>query len=339
MNNTKHRILVVGVGSIGERHTRCFLASGRSAVGICEPDEGKRNAVAEKYAIDGAYARLDEALAQPWDAVLVATPAHTHIPIATQVANQGINLLIEKPLSTSLDGIEALRTLVKEKGLIAAVGYQYRSHPAIRAMKDALDSGRFGKPLQVYGAVGQHFPFYRPAYREVYFARREHGGGAIQDAITHLLNLAEFLAGPITRLAVDADHQALDGVTVEDTVHVLARHGNTMANYALNLYQHPNETQITVVCEKGTLRFELQQKRWRAMTEPEGTWEDHVYELKDRDSWYVAHADAFLDVLEGKAEPLCALDDGIQTLRVNLAALQSAETKTWQDVGDSHRTK
>jgi predicted dehydrogenase len=324
--------LVVGVGSIGERHTRCFLATGRAVAGICESNGERRAAVAEQYAVEGAYEQLDEALAQLWDAVLVATPAHTHIPIATQVAQRGINLLIEKPLSASLEGVDELKALVAGQGLIAAVGYQYRAHPGVRAMKEALDSGRFGKPLQVYGAVGQSFPFYRPAYRDVYFARREHGGGAIQDAITHLLNLAEFLAGPITRLAVDAGHQSLEGVTVEDTVHVIARHGDVMANYALNLYQHPNESQITVVCERGTLRFELHQKRWRSMTEPEGPWEDHVYELKDRDSWYVAHADAFLDVLEGKAEALCTLDDGIQTLRVNLAALRSAETLTWQRI-------
>lgn len=333
MSNAKHRILVVGVGSIGERHTRCFLATGRAEVGICESVAERREAVARQYAVAGAYGSLDEALAEPWDAVLVATPAHTHVAVALEVAHRGINLLIEKPLSTSLDGIEALQALVREKGLIAAVGYQYRAHPGVRSMKEALDSGRFGKPLQVYGSIGQSFPFYRPAYRDVYFARREHGGGAIQDAITHLLNLAEFLAGPITRLAVDADHQSLEGVTVEDTVNVIARHGDVMANYTLNMYQHPNETQITVVCERGTLRFDLQQKRWRAMTEPEGTWEDHVYELKDRDSWYVAHADAYLDALEGKAKILCALEDGIQTLRVNLAALESAETQTWQRVG------
>ncbi len=324
---------MVGVGSIGERHTRCFLATGRAEAGICESVVERRDAVARQYGVAGAYASLDEALAEPWDAVLVATPAHTHIAVALEVARRGLNLLIEKPLSTSLDGIETLQSLVREKGLIAAVGYQYRAHPGVRSMKEALDSGRFGKPLQVYGAIGQSFPFYRPAYRDVYFARREHGGGAIQDAITHLLNLAEFLAGPITRLAVDADHQALEGVTVEDTVNVIARHGDVMANYTLNMYQHPNETQITVVCERGTLRFDLQQKRWRAMTEPEGTWEDHIYELKDRDSWYVAHADAYLDALDGKANVLCPLEDGIQTLRVNLAALESAETQTWQQVG------
>lgn len=330
--NDRHRILVAGVGSIGERHVRCFLATERAEIGICEPDAAKRNDVAGRYPVNPVYAQLDEAWNTPWDAVLIATPAHTHIPLAQNVARHGVNLMIEKPLSTSLEGVEELRKTVAGKGLIAAVGYHYRAHPGLREMKAALDSGRFGKILQLYGIVAQHFPFYRPAYRDVYFADRKHGGGAIQDAITHLLNLAEWLAGPITRLAVDADHQALDGVTVEDTVHVLARHGALPANYCLNLYQHPNESHITIVCQKATLRFELQQHRWRCMTEPEGPWEDHVHTLSDRDAWYVANAHAFLDAIDGKAPPLCTLDDGIQTLRVNLAALKSADTAAWQEV-------
>ena len=147
-----------------------------------------------------------------------------------------------------------------------------------------------------------------------------------------MLNLAEWLAGPITRLAVDAGHQKLEGVDVEDTVHVLARHGRTMANYALNLYQHPNESQLTIVCEQGTLRFELHRGRWRVMTEPEGPWEEHPCPLEDRDAWYIANANALLDALEKKTAPPCTLEAGIQTLRVNLAALESWKTQTWQDI-------
>ena len=68
------------------------------------------------------------------------------------------------------------------------------------AMKAALDSGRFGRPVQLVAVCGQHFPTYRPAYREIYYRDRATGGGAIQDAITHVLNLGEWLIGPVDRL-------------------------------------------------------------------------------------------------------------------------------------------
>lgn len=335
MSVSKHRILVIGVGSIGERHVRCFLATDRVEIGICEINPELRETVAKRYNLIEVYGDLSTALAQPWSAALVATPAHTHIPIATEVARAGIHLLIEKPLSTSLDGIEALQRLVAEKQLLAAVSYNHRAHPGAMAIKAALDSGRFGKPLQLYMASGQHFPFYRPAYRDIYFADPKQGGGAIQDSITHTLNLAEWLVGPITRLAADAAHQYLDGVTVEDTVHIIARHGAVMATYATNMYQAPNESCITVVCEKGTVRFELHEKRLRFMTEVEGPWEETLHELPDRDAWYVRNANFFLDALEGTSPPLCTLDEGLQTLRVNLAALRAVESGTWQTIGDN----
>jgi len=333
MTDQKHRILVVGSGSIGERHLRCYQATGRAEVAVCELDADRCTSVADRYNIADRYFDVGEALSNSWSAVLIATPAHTHIPIAMQAAEAGNHLIIEKPLSTSLDGIEQLQALLEKKQLTAAISYQLRSHPVIRSMKEALASGKFGNPLQVYAVSGQNFPFYRPAYRDTYFADRRTGGGAIQDAITHMLNMSEWLVGPISRLCVDAQHRSLEGVSVEDTVHVLARHGDLMANYAMNMYQFPNDTHLTVVCEKATVRYEGSLQRWRYMTEPNGEWQDWEHCFEDRDGSYIANANAMLDVLEKKCEPLCSLEDALQTLRVNLAALRSAETCEWEQVG------
>ncbi len=332
MDKKQHRILVVGVGSIGERHVRCFLATGRVAVGICEVNESLGNTVAERYGLDEVFSALETAQESSWDAVLIATPAHTHIPIALAVAKQGIPLLIEKPLSTSLEGVDELHALVKEKNLLTAVSYNYRAHPALAAMKAALDTGRFGTPKQLYALCGQNFATYRPAYADVYFADRAQGGGAIQDSLTHILNMGEWLLGPATQVLADASHQVLAGVNVEDTVHVIARHGDVPAIYTMNMYQQPNETTLTVVCEKGTLRFEVHRCRWSWMDTVDGQWQEEDFAFQDRDDWYVLNANAFLDALEGTCAPLCSLEEGIQTLCCNLAMLASADATPWRDV-------
>ena len=332
MDKKRHRILIVGVGSIGERHVRCFLATGRVVVGICELNAQLLDAVAERYDIKEAFATLETALDSSWDAVLIATPAHTHIPIALTVVKQGIPLLIEKPLSTSLDGVDELLALANEKNILTAVSYNYRAHPALAAMKAALDSKRFGAPKQLYALCGQHFATYRPAYADVYFADRAQGGGAIQDSLTHILNMGEWLLGPLTQVLADAGHQVLAGVDVEDTVHVIAHHGDVPASYTMNMYQQPNETILTVVCEKGTLRFEVHRCRWSWMDTVDGQWQEEDFAFKDRDDWYILNANAFLDALEGTCAPLCTLEEGIQTLRCNLAVLASADATPWQDV-------
>ncbi len=315
------KILIVGTGSIGERHVRCFLATGRAEVSICEPNSELCSKITKEYPVVNSFSDLHLALEKRWDAALVATPAHTHIPISLEIANRGVHLFIEKPLSTTMDGIDVLMDRVNEKSLIAAVAYVWRAHPGIEWLKSVVLDGRFGDLKQQTITSGQHFPFYRPAYREIYYTDREKGGGAIQDCLTHPLNFAEYLAGPITKIVADSDHQVLDGVTVEDTVHVLARHGETMGCYSVNQYQAPNETTVTLVFERGTARFEVHENRCGWMTEPGGTWNDVPLPEMDRDEWFTRQANLFLDVLERKSEPLCTLEEALGTLIATLKIL------------------
>jgi predicted dehydrogenase len=327
-----HNILVVGVGSIGERHVRCFLKTGRAAVSVCEVNSILRDEVCTRYQIQNAYADLDAALAEPHDAVVIAVPADSHVAIAQKALAAGCNLLIEKPLSVSMDGVHELSQEAASKGQIVGVGYVYRAHPALEAMQHAIASGSMGKPVQLVAVCGQHFPTYRPAYRNTYYASRATGGGAIQDALTHIINAGEWLVGPIDRLVADADHTIIDDVTVEDVAHVLARHGNVLASYALNQFQSPNEVTITVVCEHGTARFEYHNHRWRRMLRPDGHWEDEIAQGIERDTAFVRQANSFLDAIERRGALLCDFDAGLQTLRVNLAAIDSVECGTWKDI-------
>jgi predicted dehydrogenase len=327
-----HRVLILGVGSIGERHLRCFRATGRAELSFVEINDSLRQAVAERYGIRHAYARLEDALADRPTAAVIATPAPLHVPLALRLAEAGVHLLIEKPLSTSLEGVDRLRQSVAHRGVVAAVAYVYRVLPGLAAMRAALAEGRFGRPVQLVAVCGQHFPTFRPAYRTIYYTDRAQGGGAIQDALTHVINAGEWLIGPVDRVLADAAHQILEGVTVEDTVHVLTRQGTALGSYSLNQHQAPNEFTITVIGDRGTTRCEFHENRWRWMTQPSGTWHDEPYPPVDRDTPFVTQAHRFLDAVEGKAVPPCSLEEGIQTLRVNLAALASAEMGSWQTI-------
>jgi len=325
-------ILVIGVGSIGERHLRCFQSTGRCSLVLCEPMTERREKVSAKYGVR-AYATVEEALdVRRYNTAIIAAPAPSHVPIATQLTQHDMHLLIEKPLSVSLDGIENLRQLVSKQQTQVAIGYSMRSYPALAEMKKAIDSGRLGKPVEIVVTAGQHFPFYRPAYREIYYTDQSQGGGAIQDCATHFLNTGEWLAGPITSLVTDAEHCVLKDVDVEDTVHLITRHGTVMGSYSINQHQHPNECRITVICDSGAARFELSGHRWLTASEPGGEWRlEGEFEV-DRDSAYIRQANRFLDQIDGKNGPTCSLDEGIQTLKVNLAALHSWKTRQWVDI-------
>lgn len=320
-----HRMLIIGVGSIGERHLRCFQQTGRCAVALCETQPKLRAEVAQRYGVDDAYGDLDAVPFERFDAAVICTPAPHHVPMAAVLAEAGLHVLIEKPLSISLDGIDRLKAILQQRGRIGAIAYVNRAHPALAQMKRALDEGRFGEPRQIVSVSGQHFPTFRPAYREIYYTKHETGGGAIQDALTHSLNAGEWLVGPIDRLAADAAHQALEGVEVEDTVHLLARHGDVLGSYSLNQFQAANESFIQVNAAQGSCRYEPRHQCWRWIMHGEEDWHDEPQEGIERDTLFIMQANAFIDCIEGKLErPLCTIEEGEQTLRVNLAALRSA---------------
>ncbi len=326
-----HHVLVVGVGSIGQRHLRCFLNTGRARVSFVDTDATLTSHVAARYQDAQALIGLEAAVESGVTAAVIATPAHLHLPLATQLAQAGIHVLIEKPLAVDLDGVESLKDFVRLRNVVAGVAYVYRLHPALAAMRSAVMSGRLGRPVEVVAVAGQHFPTFRPTYRETYYASHGSGGGAVQDALTHMINASEWLVGPVSRLVADADRLVLDGVEVEDTAHVLARHGDVLASYSLNQHQPPNETTITVICDKGAARFEFHASRWRMMLHPGDDWIDDIHEL-GRDELFNCQANAFLDAIERHEAPPCSLDEGTATLRVNRAILQSVQDGAWQSL-------
>ena len=331
MSNVK-KVLIIGVGSIGHRHLRCFQQTGRAQIAICETNTALCQQIASQYGIEQTYSTLDAAMAGRFDAAVVTTPAHLHVAIATRLADAGIHVLIEKPLSTTLDGIDRLVSTIEKQQVVAGVAYVLRANPVLQAIREAILSRRFGEPVELVYSGGQHFPFFRPAYRDIYYRDRATGGGAIQDALTHMINASEWLIGPADRVLADAAHQVLDGVEVEDTVHLVSRHGPVMASFALNQHQAPNESTITVVCRGGTVRYEAHMNRWRWTTKPEEPWHDECFPALERDALFVRQAEVFLDALDGRGQPLCSLAEGIQTLRVNLAALASCDRGAWQTI-------
>ena len=320
-------VLVVGCGSIGERHFRCFRNTGRARVGACDTNPALRAHIRAQYDDEPVWESLDAALeSSVWDAIVICTPANSHVPIAQRALAHGSAVLIEKPLSIGLDGVDALVTQAGTSRKPVVVAYVYHSMPAMVQARAFLLAGSLGKPLQVTVCAGQHFPEFRPAYRDIYYNNHATGGGAIQDALTHLVNAVEWIIGPATSVFCQAAHMALEGVAVEDTVSVTARHGETIVSYSLNQFQIPNETTVAIHCEHGSVKLEAHEQRWGVYRKGDKAWEWHSAKVTHRDDLFTAQANSFLDAMEGKPHNLCSLEEAFRTLKFNLAALDSARS-------------
>jgi predicted dehydrogenase len=322
----KPRILIVGCGSIGERHLRCFQRTGRAQLSACEANAALLQKITQQYQVTG-YPELAVALkAERFDGVVVCTPANLHISMALQCLRAGTAVLIEKPLSTGLGELAELQQEIAGRKQFVAVAYVFHFQPGIKAVREELRKGKLGRPLQAASIVGQHFPTFRPAYRQIYYTRHETGGGAIQDMMTHLVNAVEWLVGPSSRVYCEAAHQALEGVTVEDTVCAAARNGEVLTSYTLSQFQAPNEATFLFHCERGSLKVELHEQRWGVYPHGAAGWEYHPAPVKERDDLFVAQANAFLDGMAGGQTDLSTVEEAVQTLKFNLAALESSRT-------------
>lgn len=321
-----HQVLVVGCGSIGERHLRCFLSTGRARAAVCDTNASLAAEVAARYGVLGFDCLQDAEAAFPADAWIICTPAHTHLSLLARALRGGRHVLCEKPLSTGLDGVEEVRALINSSGRHVAVAYVFHAMPWIYEPRAALLAGEIGQPMHAAVLVGQNFPSFRPAYRDIYYARHDTGGGAIQDGLTHQANFMEWMLGPTTRLYCDAAHQVLEGVTVEDTVNIAARNGPVMVSYAHNQFQAPNEVEVRIHGTKGSLMIQMRKQRWGRMLMGETDWTWHTSPPMERDAWFVRQAQEFLNGMEGQPSTLATFDEAVQTLKFNLAALESART-------------
>ena len=319
----KPSILVIGCGSIGERHLRCFQKTGRAEVAACDANANLLQKMADTYKVP-VFSDWRAALAKNFDAVVICTPAPLHVPMATEALNAGRHVLVEKPLSQSLEGIDALFQARERSQKQLAVAYVLHVYPILVEAREFIRRAEFGPVRQATVITGQPFYFFRPAYAQTYYRDHRTGGGAIQDALTHTVNWVESVLGPSESVLCDCDHLELPGVEVEDTVHVSTRHANAMASFAINQFQAPNETTLQFNAALGSVKIELHQARWGTYKKDSGAWAWHDMPPVDRDGPFVSQANAFLDQLEGQPSRLCSLDAAAATLRFNLAALASA---------------
>ena len=232
-NNMK--ILFLGLGSIGQRHLQNIqwlqkekkLSGSFEFFGFVRPEDMHRviqDGQEKKVADIGRHynmttvSSLKEAEAIRPDVVFVTNPSALHIQSALQFARLGSDLFIEKPLGHTTKGLHELERIVRDKKLVAMVGFQTRFNPLVEGIKVLVTKKR-NQIISAAFTWNMYLPFhYRyKDYSKGYAARRDLGGGAILGLI-HELDLVYYMLGlPKKMTAVGGKLSDLK-MNVEDTV-------------------------------------------------------------------------------------------------------------------------
>lgn len=189
MNKTI-KILIIGYGSIGQRHYKNLISLGFNNVYVYDTEKSKvKN---QKSKVDN----LDLKTLKQFDVVFVCSPNNLHIQHALNAAQAGCHLFIEKPLSHNLSGIEKLQKLCQKNKLINMIACNMRFYPCLDFIKNYLEKNKLGKIYSIHHEVGCYLPYWRPGqdYRKNYAAKKKTGGGIILDGI-HEFDLLFWLNG------------------------------------------------------------------------------------------------------------------------------------------------
>ena len=300
------RFLIVGLGSIGKRHQENLgKVCPSSEISVHHHDED-----------------IDKALSQGYDAVFITNPTSEHIPIALKAAEKGSNLFIEKPVSHNLDGADELLRIVKEKNLIAAVGFNMRFHPAIEEMKKFLPG--LGRLYFARLQYGEYLPDWHPDedYREGYSAKTELGGGALL-TLSHQLDYLLWLKGemPSQSFSMSSRVSNLE-IDAEDNVELLLSYNDGfIAEFNMNYLQKQHTRTCQIVGEKGALEWDYYGNTLTSYDnetkEKNIIWNDPAFERNDM---YLKEVKHFVDCIKGDKKPLINLEEGLKSLRVILSA-------------------
>jgi UDP-N-acetyl-2-amino-2-deoxyglucuronate dehydrogenase len=207
---------IIGAGLIADFHARAIASLGNARLaGICGSNPVKAEKLADKYGCR-AFSGMEEMLASAdIDIVTVATPSGAHMEPVLEAAKYGKHAICEKPLEISLDRIDAMILAHKAAGTRLGGIFNYRFNDTIRHLKKAVDDGRFG--TITYASV--HVPWWR---NEAYYENSWHGtrkldgGGALINQAIHMIDILQYLMGPVESLQAYVSTLA-HNIEVEDT--------------------------------------------------------------------------------------------------------------------------
>jgi len=144
------KVCVVGAGKWGKYHILTLHELGALG-GIVDSNSDVLNQLSQKYFGIKTFSQLDDALSHSdFSGFTVATPANTHFDIARKIIEAKKHVLVEKPLTLTIDHAEILVKLADKKSVNLMVGHLLLFHPAIRKIKELINEGKIGKLQYVY---------------------------------------------------------------------------------------------------------------------------------------------------------------------------------------------
>ena len=234
-DRSKPRVAVIGVGSMGRNHARVFSdMEDVDLVAVSDSDPETLETIAARYH-SKPYADYKKLLAnESLDIVTVAVPTRLHLQVAEDVINRGVSLLIEKPLSSTVEDGRRILEMANANGVTLGVGHVERFNPVVSMLKSNLDEGNLGRVFQI--TIRRFGPF----------PQRTMDVGIFLDLATHDIDIMYYLTGAEVQ-RVSAESAQLLPTKHEDLGVGLIRFTNGVIGVLIENWLSPTKVRDIVV--------------------------------------------------------------------------------------------
>lgn len=236
------RFALYGYGKVAELHAKALASLPGTArlVSVIGRDKDKREAFASRWGVSARASAAEAANRDRAEAVLVTTPHPLHAAHSMESSAAGLHVLVEKPMALSVADCDAMIAASDSAGRALGVVSQRRWYPAVRRIREALDTGRLGAP-----ALGQVVML---GWRDEAYYRSDpwrgswtgEGGGVLVNQAPHQLDLLSWFMGPVVEVSAYWANLNHPYIEVEDTaVAILRFPGGALGSILVSNSQKP----------------------------------------------------------------------------------------------------
>ncbi len=324
MVSDSFKSLVVGLGSIGYRHTKNLKKLGAKNISVFRSFKNKtKYPEIKKIKI---FKNFNDAIKKNnFNLMILANPTSEHINYAIKGASNKINVYIEKPLSNSLKKIKLLQKIQKKNKVKIMIGCQLRYHSGLSYIKKILEKKKLGKIYSVFCDVGEHLPYWHPNenYKKSYAAKKKLGGGVVLTLI-HEIDYLYWLFGKFKSVYATGGSITKLNINVEDTVlSNIVTYNNIPISLRMDYWRNPPTRQLNIVGEKGQLFWDYYTKKTTLIFNNGKKIVKKLPKNWNRNHMFLDILKDFILNIEKNKKVKISLKDGIYALNVALALKKS----------------
>ncbi len=314
------KFLVVGCGSIGQRHIKNLLTVGEDNIEVFDSNYFLSKKVGKSFKVK----TLDSLEFNDPDCTLICTPPSTHIKLASTSLKNGSHVFVEKPLSNSLNGIDKLAKLSEDKSLHVFVGYVFRFDSGLAKIKQLLSKRTIGNILSFDAYEGWYLPNWRPwqDHTKSYTGSKKLGGGIILDG-SHEINYLQWLGGRINQVFSYYRSVPKLKVKTEGIAEILLSfQSNAIGRVHLDFVNPVYNRHCEIIGDEGSIKWFFEEKIIQINKNKQQKSKKIKYG-NDTNKMYLNEIKYVIKCINGKKNNLIDLNEAKKTLQISLAVKKS----------------